>query len=193
MSVSSLGVFDKECYSLLQMLNSHNTEFVKKYESYTAKELKKTLKQLKLSNGDVMEIKFVAKKLRSILNKSNVSQCHTDKSDALDHDNLIKKNFWGYVTRFFKKNSSSMPTFNLAQCASYFKKTFSAICPNKTFNIPNWIPTFSPHLTSRKRFLRFVQIKHSISQTGFQHSLLRKHHLILTPRPMKKLLMLFVR
>ena len=39
--------------------------------------------------------------------------------------------------------------------------------------------------TSRKRFLRFVQIKHSISQTGFQHSLLRKHHLILTPRPMK--------
>ena len=94
-----------------------------------------------------MEIKFVAKKLRSILNKYNVSQCHTDKSDALDHDNLIKKNFWGYVTRFFKKNSSSMPTFNLAQCTSYFKKTFSAICPNKTFNIPNWIPTFSPPQT----------------------------------------------
>ena len=40
-----------------------------------------------------------------------------------------------------------MPTFNLAQCTSYFEKTFSAICPNKTFNIPNWISTFSPPQT----------------------------------------------
>ena len=124
----------------------------------TQLELKKTLKQLKLSNGDVMEIKFVAKKLRSILNKSNVSQCHTAESDALDHDNLIKKNFWGYVTRFFKKNSSSMPTFNLAQCTSYFKKTFSAICPNKTFNIPNWIPTFSPPQTPFKVFMKWQKM-----------------------------------
>ena len=40
-----------------------------------------------------------------------------------------------------------MPRFNLVQCTSYLKKTFSAVCPNKTFNIPNWIRTFSPPQT----------------------------------------------
>jgi hypothetical protein len=31
----------------------------------------------------------------------------------------------------------------VAECTSYFTKTFSAISPTKTFNIPSWIPKFA--------------------------------------------------
>ena len=43
--------------------NKH-VKFQRKYESFTAKDLKKILKKLKLENGDILEIKFVANKLR---------------------------------------------------------------------------------------------------------------------------------
>ena len=70
--------------------------------------------------------------------------------NSTDHDNLIGKNFWGYVKKIFQKNTSSLPSFNLAQCTSYFTKTFSAISPNKTFNIPSWIPKFASPQTPFK-------------------------------------------
>ena len=125
--------------------NQNNVEYQRKYESFSTKDLKKTLKKLKLVNGDISEIKFVAKKLRNLLNKSNSTHSHNNShaSADVDHDSLIGKNFWGYVKRFFKKNTSSLPSFNLTQCTSYFTKTLAAISPNKTFCIPSWIPKFS--------------------------------------------------
>ncbi|CAB4029507.1 Hypothetical predicted protein [Paramuricea clavata] len=50
----------------------------------------------------------------------------------------------------FRKNTSSLPSFNLAQCTSYFTKTFSAISPNKTFNIPSRIPKLASSQTPFK-------------------------------------------
>ena len=125
--------------------NNNNIEFEKKYETFTSKDLKKALRKLKLENGDVLEIKFVAKKLRNLLNKSNTDPHNTNKHESaeLDHDSSINKNFWGYVKRFFKTNTSLLPSFNLVQCTTYFSKTFSVINPNKTFNIPSWIPKFA--------------------------------------------------
>ncbi|CAB4010466.1 Hypothetical predicted protein [Paramuricea clavata] len=102
--------------------------------------------KLKLENGDILEIKFVAKKLRNLLNKSNTTDPNNTDSHAsanIDHDSLIGKSFWGFVKQFFKKNTSSFPSFNLAECTSYFTKTLSAISPTKTFNIPSWIPKFA--------------------------------------------------
>ena len=121
-------------------------EFEQKYQTFSAKDLKKALKKLKLENGDVLEIKFVAKKLRTLLDKRNNTDQHdanTYESTEINHDRLIKINFWGYVKKYFKKNTSSLPTFNLGQCTSYFTKTFSAINPCKTFSIPCWIPKFA--------------------------------------------------
>ena len=125
--------------------NNNNIEFEKKYETFTTKDLKKALRKLKLENGDVLEIKFVAKKLRNLLNKSNTDPHNTNEQEfaELDHDSSINKNFWGYVKRFFKTNTSLLPSFNLVQRTSYFSKTFSVINPNKIFNIPSWIPKFA--------------------------------------------------
>ena len=133
--------------------NNCSVEFERKYQTFSTKDLKKALKKLKLENGSILEIKFVAKKLRILLNKSNNTELHNSDSHAsadIDHDNLIGKNFWGYVKKFFKKNTSSLPSFNLAQCTSYFTKTFSATSPNKTFNIPSWIPKFASPQTPFK-------------------------------------------
>ena len=125
---------------------NNSVEFEQKYQTFSAKDLKKALKKLKLENGDVLEIKFVAKKLRTLLDKRNNTDQHdanTYESAEINHDRLIKINFWGYVKKYFKKNTSSLPTFNLGQCTSYFTKTFSAINPCKTFSIPSWIPKFA--------------------------------------------------
>ena len=126
--------------------NNKHVEFEQKYQTFSTKDLKKSLKELKLENGDISEIKFVAKKLRILLDKRNNTDKHdinTFKSAEINHDHLINANFWGYVKRYFKKNASSLPTFNLAQCTSYFTNTFSAFNPHKTFSIPSWIPQFT--------------------------------------------------
>ena len=133
--------------------NHCSVEFERKYQTFSTKDLKKALKKFKLENGSILEIKFVAKKLRILLNKSNNTELHNSDSHAsadIDHDNLIGKNFWGYVKIVFKKNTSSLPSFNLAHCTSYFTKTFSAISLNKTFNIPSWIPKFASPQTPFK-------------------------------------------
>ena len=128
-------------------VNNHNdVQYQRKYESFSTKDLKKSLKKLKLENGEILEIKFVAKKLRNLLNKSNTTDPNNTDSHAsanIDHDSLIGNCFWGFVKRFFKKNTSSFPSFNLSECTSYFTKTLSAISPTKTFNIPSWIPKFA--------------------------------------------------
>ena len=119
--------------------NTNSAQYERKYRTSTTNELKKL-------NGDVLEIKFVAKKLRILLNKSkgtNETNTYINQCGKIDHDNLISKNFWGYVKRFFKKGSGLLPSFNVAQCTSYFTKTFSSNNPNKTFSIPSWIPKFT--------------------------------------------------
>ena len=74
--------------------NNCSVEFERKYQTFSTKDLKKALKKLKLENGSILEIKFVAKKLRILLNKSNNTELHNSDSHAsadIDHDNLIVK------------------------------------------------------------------------------------------------------
>ncbi|CAB4044235.1 Hypothetical predicted protein, partial [Paramuricea clavata] len=74
-------------------VNNHNdVQYQRRYESFSTKDLKKSLKKLKLENGDILEIKFVAKKLRNLLNKSNTTDPNNTDSHAsanIDHDSLI--------------------------------------------------------------------------------------------------------
>ena len=81
----------------------------------TAKDLKKTLKKLKTENGDIVEIKFVANKLRSILKSNSVN--NNQELPEIDHDNAIDRNFWGYVKRMSKKRTKPYQHFiNFTAC-----------------------------------------------------------------------------
>ena len=107
-----------------------------------------------MENGDILEIKFVAKKPRTLLSQSSKADQHVNTNNSssaeIDHDSLISKNFWGYVKKMFKKTTSSLPSFNLNQCYSYFTKTLSAFNASKTFSIPSWIPKFDSPQTPFK-------------------------------------------
>jgi hypothetical protein len=85
---------------------NNNKVFESKYKSASAKDLKKVLKKLKSDNGNLMAIKFVAKKLRNRLRtRADTDQQHADinASDEIDHNESINKNFWGYVKNIFTK------------------------------------------------------------------------------------------
>ncbi|CAB4045545.1 Hypothetical predicted protein, partial [Paramuricea clavata] len=58
---------------------NNNKVFESKYKSASAKDLRKVLKKLKSDNGNLMEIKFVAKKLRNRLRtRADTDQQHAD-------------------------------------------------------------------------------------------------------------------
>ena len=82
-----------ENYGFINATNNGN--FESKYKSTPAKDLKKVLRKLKSENGNLLEIKFVAKKLRKLLRNGDIAQQHDDvnTSDKIDHNDLITKNF----------------------------------------------------------------------------------------------------
>ena len=123
----------------------NNNEFESKYKSHSAKDLKKSIKEIKVRKWRPKGNQICCKKAAiPSYNKSTESQ-HADINvpDGIDHNKLLNNSFWGYVKIFFKKKSESLPSFDFAQCTIYFTKSLSAVFPNKTFNIPSWIPKFN--------------------------------------------------
>ena len=98
------------------------------------------LRQLKLNNGDISEIKFLSKHLRNMLNQRNDNI--TFSSEAINHDKYIDRNFWKYVKTVLNKSTAILPSFNKVGYFAFFSTSFSARKPNKCFTIPNWIPKF---------------------------------------------------
>lgn len=120
-----------------------NKNLAVKYKDFTVKELKKSLKELKNSNGNIEEIKYVLRALRDKLNTKRQTLAQDNGDDRFNHDKYISKNFWGYVKSVLNRKDALFPSFSMAQCTSYFKKTLASINPNKLFHIPSWIPKLS--------------------------------------------------
>jgi len=123
-----------------QVKKSASEEMVNKYKDKTAKELKKTLKNLKRSNADLREIKYVSHLLRDLLHNKNTV---TQDTNNIDHDNFITKNFWSYTKKIFEAKETILPSFTMAECVDFFKITLSSANPTKLFHLPNWIPTLN--------------------------------------------------
>ena len=96
-----------------------DNELQVKYKDYSKSQLKKELKRLKHNNTDkdVVTIRLVAKLLRSKVNSENTN-CFKDKTNSIDHDKEIKKNFWGYVKELIKKPNQILPNFNREICTN---------------------------------------------------------------------------
>ena len=134
-----------------------------KYKEHNAKDLKRILKALKRSGGDIEEIKFVSRKLRDILKNGNTGDSLTTTSTNFDHDRLIGNSFWGYVKHFLKSKDNQLPSFTRDQCISYFCNTFTSKIPNKCFRIPSWIPLFAlPQIPFNSNPLSYQQVTNII-------------------------------
>ncbi len=117
---------------------------VDKYKNHSIKELKKALKLLKLTDSDVVEIKYVSRLMRNKLKtnpNNNLDNNFPNSTDeSFNHDKYFERNFWGYVKKVLNYKESTLPTFDMNDCFSYFKKVLAKINPNKVFHIPKWIP-----------------------------------------------------
>ena len=86
------------------------------------------------------EIRFLSKLLRSKIQTEQSSV--TTTSTNINHNELIKSDFWKYAKRFIEKPKKILPTFNQIVCTEYFRKTLQSINPTKRFTIPSWLPAF---------------------------------------------------
>ena len=143
---TSIQVLNDTIYTYFAY-NFGNTEtipdesLINKYKDHTVKKLKKALANLKSSNSDPTEIKYVSRTLRDKLrNNNNNTQTESSHDDTFNHDRYLQRNFWGYVKNVLGRKQTLFPSFTVLECFNYFKKSLAAIHPEKLFPIPNWIP-----------------------------------------------------
>ena len=120
---------------------------VDKYKYHKVKDLKKSLKQLKLSNGEPHEIKYVSRTLREKLRNASQNiennpsdQTSLNQDNTFNHDKYIGRNLWGYVKNILNKKACVLPSFTMSECLTYFNEILRSKIPNKLFDIPSWIP-----------------------------------------------------
>ena len=77
-------------------------------EEIILKELKKELKNLKSNNASINIIKYVAKEIRSGINRNLISI-----NVGADNDDEISRNFWGYAKKVSRPGTSLLPSFDV--------------------------------------------------------------------------------
>ena len=123
-ALSTSGISSSDINNTLQTMNSVIYEYfrenfgilkdantlhlVDNYKDCSNNLLKSKLKSLKKMNADLVEIKYVAKLLRTKLRDN--SHLHIS---PIDHDKQIQKNFWGYIKTHFIKSTSLPASFDV--------------------------------------------------------------------------------
>ena len=93
---------------LWTLKNANTLHLIDKYKDCPNNSLKSKLKSLKKMNADFIEIRYVAKLLRT--KQRDNSQLN---NLPIDHDKQIQKNFWGYIKTHFKKSTSLPASFDV--------------------------------------------------------------------------------
>ena len=79
-----------------------------RYKIFSMKDLKKELKNLKSNNASINIIKYVAKEIRSGINRNLISI-----NVGADNDDEISRNFWGYAKKVSRPGTSLLPSFDV--------------------------------------------------------------------------------
>ena len=97
-------------YGTIKNNKEKERKFNEKYKNFTKSHLKKQLKSLKnQSPNNVDEVKYLPKLLRSKITEAKTQDQFAQKVYSIDHDNEIRKNFWGYV-KFYKEKPKAYNT-----------------------------------------------------------------------------------
>ena len=124
--------------------NDASGDYLTKYKDESIKSLKLKLKQLKSTNADLQEIKFVSRMIRSKLNNTAVV---TEKKQL---EKNLKQKFWTTCNDIFNKATNSIPTFSINACSTYFRRVLSVFRAHSFSNDPKLdsIHCLLPRLTS---------------------------------------------
>ena len=90
---------------------------------------------MKLNNSSINIIKYVAKKIRSRINKNLINITVATGSDV-----EISRNFLGYAKKVLRSGTSVFSSFNAVQGTTYFTNALKCVNHMKVFTIPSWIP-----------------------------------------------------
>ena len=159
-------------------------ELVNKYKDQTVEHLKKSLKQLKLFNAGPCEIKYVSRTLRDKLRNSSSNSVNntitpSTQPKTFNHDNLIGKNFGGYVNKnSMHKSNSLLPSFTMSSCVIYFKDTLNSINPNKLFHIPSWIPKLSDPTSRGGNVTLHIRARYKYGRVTYTDYQIATHYVI---------------
>ena len=146
---------------------NHTNAFCGKYKHLTPKSLKHQLKQLKMNDAHLQEIKYVSQLLRSKLKSQDSTH---SSATAVNQDRYVSKNLWGFVKNVIEKGSAVLPSFSRDRCTRFFITFFAAILPYKKFTIPHWIPSFNqPSFSfdqSAPSYDKVIQVVRRIKSSG---------------------------
>ena len=92
---------------------NHTNARCGKYKHLTPKSLKHQLKQLKMNDAPLQEIKYVSQFLRSKLKCQDSTH---SSATAVNQDRYVSKNFWGFVKNAIEKGSAVLPSFSRDHC-----------------------------------------------------------------------------
>ena len=114
--------FKDSCWSVD---NNDNRHLSAKYKENSTKDLKRILKALNRSGGDMEQIKVVSRELGHKLRNGNSGDINTTVNTNFDHDSAIGKSFWGYIMGFLTLKCKQFPSFTEARCIFFFRSTFA--------------------------------------------------------------------
>ena len=128
-------IYEYLCKNYGTLEDMSTSHFVDEYKSCSNSSLKSKLTSLKKMNADLIEIKYVAKFLRTKLRDSSLLN-----NSPIDHDKQIQNNFWGYIKSYFKETTSSSMSFDVSTCTRYLHIFVASKNPTKSFKRPELIP-----------------------------------------------------
>ena len=105
-----------------------------RYKNFFKKDLKKEIKTFKLNNASINIIKYVAKEIRSRINKNPISI-----TGAADNNDEISRNFLGYTKKVFRSGTSVLPSFDVVQGTTHLANALKCVNGMNVFTIPSWI------------------------------------------------------
>ena len=97
MSLMNYTVYNyfRDNYGYKNTILDEEITLKERYKNFSNKDLKKELKTLNLNNASINSIKYVAKEIKSRINKNPISI-----TVATDNDDEISTNFWGYAKKY---------------------------------------------------------------------------------------------
>ena len=102
----------RDNYGTVKNNKEKERNFNEKYKNSTKSQLKKQLKSLKnQSPNNIDEVRYVSKILRSKITEAKTQDQFAQKVYSTDHNNEIKKNFWGYVKFYIEKLKRIIPSY----------------------------------------------------------------------------------
>ena len=119
---STVYNYFRDNYGYKNTISEEEINLKERYKNLSRTDLKKESKTLKLNNASINIIKYVAKEIRSRINKNPISI-----AVVTGNDDETSRNFWGYAKKIFRSGTAVLPSFGVVQGTTNFTNTLKCV------------------------------------------------------------------